>query len=1060
MGWHAARKLRRAIDGLTRVLADRAPHRRPRARPAGAAATRRRPPRAVRDAVRAAGVAGPGPDRYLAPEIEAAVGARRRPAPLLDRHRATVLTAPTRSKEDTHGRRTTRPRPARHHADRPAAGRPRRRCGCCRTTSTPRSPSAPTTSSSTAAPAGPPATGAASTRSSARSPTLRRRRDDARAVRPAGRRAAHPRVGAAGADRQLQPGRRLGHLAGVPPARAARPDHVRPDDRRLVDLHRHPGHPAGHLRDVRRRRRQAVRRHAGRHAHPHRRLRRHGRRAAARGHAQRRRLPGRRRRRRPGCAAGSSTATSTRWPTTWTTPSRRCLAAKRGAARAVASGVVGNAADRASRAAAPRRRGRHRHRPDLGARPAELPARGRRPRRLARLRRRRSPRSSPTGRGSRWPSTSRRWSASWTPAPRCSTTATRSATRPARAATSGRSPSPASCPPTSGRCSARARARSAGPRSPATRPTSPPPTAPSSTCSPTTTTCSAGSAPRRSEVAFQGLPARICWLGYGERDRAGLRFNELVASGEISAPIVIGRDHLDSGSVASPYRETEAMADGSDAIADWPLLNALVNTAVGRHLGVDPPRRRRRHRPVDPRRPGQRRRRHRRWPRAEARAGADQRPGHGRASGTSTPATTRADEVADGARRPRPDARRADLPARPASTGMWADLAPVGRRRRAPAATAGSPGPRDGRRAARVVRAARPRRRGLDVVDRPGRQPVGLVGATRTPTARASSLGSHLDSVPGRRRVRRPARRRRRRSPRWTRCARAGLAPRRPLGVACFADEEGARFGVACAGSRLLTGALDADRARALTDADGVDDGRGDGRAPASTRPRSAGTTRRCAAIGTFVELHVEQGRGAGRPGRRRSAVGSAIWPHGRWRLDLPRPGRPRRHHPAGRPATTRCSAWPPPSLARPGRRRAARRARHRRQGARRAERGQRDPVAGHRLARRPRPGRGRRAARSSPTSARPPGADAGRGVVDAGRPPSTPRCATGWPALLGDAPGAAPPAPATTPGSSPPPASRPRCSSSATRPGSPTPPPSTPSEADCLAGVDALRPG
>jgi urocanate hydratase len=82
-------------------------------------------------------------------------------------------------------------------------------------------------------------------------------------------------------------------------------------------------------------------------------------------------------------------------------------------------------------------------------------------------------------------------------------------------------------------------------------------------------------------VQFQGLPARICWLGYGERDRAGLAFHELVASGEISAPIVIGRDHLDCGSVASPYRETEAMADGSDAIADWPLLNAMVNVASG-----------------------------------------------------------------------------------------------------------------------------------------------------------------------------------------------------------------------------------------------------------------------------------------------------------------------------------------------------------------------------------------------------------------------------------------------------------------------------------------------
>jgi urocanate hydratase len=82
-------------------------------------------------------------------------------------------------------------------------------------------------------------------------------------------------------------------------------------------------------------------------------------------------------------------------------------------------------------------------------------------------------------------------------------------------------------------------------------------------------------------VHFQGLPARICWLGYGERHLAGLRFNEMVASGELKAPIVIGRDHLDAGSVASPQRETEAMRDGSDAVADWPLLNALLNTATG-----------------------------------------------------------------------------------------------------------------------------------------------------------------------------------------------------------------------------------------------------------------------------------------------------------------------------------------------------------------------------------------------------------------------------------------------------------------------------------------------
>jgi urocanate hydratase len=85
----------------------------------------------------------------------------------------------------------------------------------------------------------------------------------------------------------------------------------------------------------------------------------------------------------------------------------------------------------------------------------------------------------------------------------------------------------------------------------------------------------------RERIAFQGLPARICWVGLGDRHRLGLAFNEMVASGELKAPIVIGRDHLDSGSVASPNRETEAMRDGSDAVSDWPLLNALLNTASG-----------------------------------------------------------------------------------------------------------------------------------------------------------------------------------------------------------------------------------------------------------------------------------------------------------------------------------------------------------------------------------------------------------------------------------------------------------------------------------------------
>jgi urocanate hydratase len=85
----------------------------------------------------------------------------------------------------------------------------------------------------------------------------------------------------------------------------------------------------------------------------------------------------------------------------------------------------------------------------------------------------------------------------------------------------------------------------------------------------------------RERIAFQGLPARICWIGLGERHRAGLAFNEMVKRGELKAPIVIGRDHLDAGSVASPNRETEAMKDGSDAVSDWPMLNALVNTASG-----------------------------------------------------------------------------------------------------------------------------------------------------------------------------------------------------------------------------------------------------------------------------------------------------------------------------------------------------------------------------------------------------------------------------------------------------------------------------------------------
>ena len=238
---------------------------------------------------------------------------------------------------------------------------------------------------------------------------------------------------------------------------------LRADDRRVVDLHRHPGDPPGHLRDLRRGRgrpRGEVRRHArrcrpDRHAHRHRGLRRDGRCAAAGRHPERGRLPDHRR--RPGPAAPPG---ATRYldevvdgvvpdgPAAATSPAldealRRVLAAR--AARRALSWPGRQLRDRAARTAAPRRPGGLRHRPDQRARPAVLPARGRRPRGLARLRRGQA-RSSPTGPGARWPGTCRRWSASWTPAPRSSTTATRSGTRPGWAGSTGRSTFPGFVP--------------------------------------------------------------------------------------------------------------------------------------------------------------------------------------------------------------------------------------------------------------------------------------------------------------------------------------------------------------------------------------------------------------------------------------------------------------------------------------------------------------------------------------------------------------------------------------------------------------------------------------
>ena len=144
-----------------------------------------------------------------------------------------------------------------------------------------------------------------------------------------------------------------------------------------------------------------------------------------------------------------------------------------------------------------------------------------------------------------------------------------------------RSISRASCRPTSDRSSAPVAGRSAGQRSPAIPRTSGRPTPRSRSCSRDDRHLHRWLDMARERIAFQGLPARICWLGLGERAKAGLAFNAMVANGELEAPVVIGRDHLDSGSVASPNRETEAMRDGSDAVADWPLLNALLNCASG-----------------------------------------------------------------------------------------------------------------------------------------------------------------------------------------------------------------------------------------------------------------------------------------------------------------------------------------------------------------------------------------------------------------------------------------------------------------------------------------------
>ena len=383
-------------------------------------------------------------------------------------------------------------------------------------------------------------------------------------------------------------------------------------------------------------------------------------------------------------------------------------------------------------------------------------------------------------------------------------------------------------------------------------------------------------------VAYQGLPARICWLGYGERHRAGLKFNEMVASGELSAPIVIGRDHLDSGSVASPVSGDRG--DGRRLRRHRGLAAAerLGEHRVRRIVGVDPPRRRRRDGPLHPRGPGMCGRRDGARG-AEARTGARPTIPAWASSATPMPATSTPPRS--------PPSGVSEFPCKRSEYGTsMPNSTPCGSRSSTsvanppPAAIADSPGPQPISRCANGS-PPKPQRRGMTVEeDRNGNMwawwmPAGL---ERRPEGRvrhriAPRLGA-------RRRCVRRAPRRGVGVPRGrSSSAPAVSTPVIPIAVVAFADEEGARFGVACVGSQLSTGALTADRALRLRDNDGTtlaDALRDAGRRPEQLGADDTLTDR----VGVYVELHVEQGRALedlGQP----VAVASSIWPHGRWHL-------------------------------------------------------------------------------------------------------------------------------------------------------------------------------
>ena len=291
-------------------------------------------------------------------------------------------------------------------------------------------------------------------------------------------------------------------------------------------------------------------------------------------------LPGRRMPALPHRDAAARPATSTAKRTASTRRSRSSSAPAASGSRS--RSACSATPPRSARAGAPRHAARRGDRPDLGARSAQrLSARGLDARRMGAATRERSRRASSARRRHRWPCMCARCSTSSSAACRPSTTATTSARWRRTRASPTPSTSPASCRPISARCSAAASARSAGSRSPAIPRTSYRTDAKVKELMPDDRHLHHWLDMARQRIKFQGLPARICWVGLGDRHRLGLAFNEMVARGELKAPIVIGRDHLDSGSVASPNRETEAMQDGSDAVSDWPLLNALLNCASG-----------------------------------------------------------------------------------------------------------------------------------------------------------------------------------------------------------------------------------------------------------------------------------------------------------------------------------------------------------------------------------------------------------------------------------------------------------------------------------------------